>query len=210
MNFLKSFEQARQKLNRDKNLSYKRLIQKGSRYLQELAMAPIYLRSVTHIGKGVRALGKPRIENLGRMTLGDGTLVRSINVPVELCTEEGAELIVGKDVRLNYGTSIGATGKITIGDRVRVGPYSMIVDNDFHDIYNRNIRPKPRPVVIEDDVWLGAKVAILPGVTIGRGSIVGTGAVVNKDVPPFSIVAGVPAKVIKTLDPKRFVAEEPK
>lgn len=205
---LKTLNRAREKLLRDKNLSLPRLAQKSARYAYELAMAPIYLHGVTRVGKGVRALGKPRIENFGVMTLGDGTLVRSVNVPVELCTADGAELHIGQEVRLNYGTSIGCTGRITIGDRVRIGPYTMIVDNDFHDVYNRNIRPKPRPVVIEDDVWLGAKVSVLPGVTIGRGAIVGTGAVVNKDVAPFSIVAGVPAKLVKQLDPERFVAEE--
>jgi acetyltransferase-like isoleucine patch superfamily enzyme len=63
-------------------------------------------------------------------------------------------------------------------------------------------------VVIEDDVWIGAKASILPGVRIGRGAIVGTGAVVNKDVPPFTVVAGVPAKIVKELDPAKFVAEE--
>jgi acetyltransferase-like isoleucine patch superfamily enzyme len=204
----KALGRAREKLMRDKNLSWQRLAQKSVRYALELAMAPIYLRGVTSVGKGVRALGRPRIENFGTMSLGDGTLVRSINVPVELCTAEGAELHIGAEVRLNYGTSIGATGSIKIGDRVRLGPYVMVVDNDFHDIYNRNIRPKPRPVVIEDDVWLGAKVSVLPGVTIGRGAIVGTGAVVNKDVPPFTIVAGVPAKIVKQLDHTRFVAEE--
>jgi maltose O-acetyltransferase len=53
------------------------------------------------------------------------------------------------------------------------------------------------PVIIEDDVWIGARVIILPGVKIGKGSIVGAGAVVTKDVEPYSIVAGVPAKLIR-------------
>ncbi len=55
-----------------------------------------------------------------------------------------------------------------------------------------------KPVVIEDDVWIGSRVTILPGVTIGRGSVVGAAAVVTKDVPPYSVVAGNPAKVVKT------------
>jgi maltose O-acetyltransferase len=205
---LEALRRAHEKLQRDSNLSWQRLAQKSVRYIQEMATAPVYLRHVTHVGQGVRTLGRPRIENLGTMSLGAGTLVRSINVPVELATAEGATLRIGAEVRLNYGTSIGCTGRITLGDRVRVGPYVMIVDNDFHDIYDRNIRPKPRPVVIEDDVWLGAKVCVLPGVTIGRGAIIGTGAVVNRDVPAFSIYAGVPAKLVKQLDPNRFVAEK--
>lgn len=205
---LKLLQTVRRKLKRDEKLSLGRLASKSVRYAWELATAPLYLAGVNHVGQGVRTLGKPRIDNLGKMTIGEGTLLRSVNVPVELCTGERGELHIGKAVRLNYGVSVGATGSIHIGDRVRVGPYVMIVDTDFHDAYNRGARPEPRPVVIEDDVWIGAKASIMPGVRIGRGSIVGTAAVVTRDVPPFSVVAGVPAKIIKQLDPSKFVAEE--
>ena len=187
---LKTLQDARRKLARDKNLSLRRLAQKSVRYILEVAAAPLYLSSVNTVGKGVRTLGKPHIDNQGTMHIGNGTLLRSVNVPVELCTEEGAELHIGRGVRLNYGTSVGCTKSISIGDRVRVGPYVMIVDTDFHDAYNRAKRPASRPVVIEDDVWIGAKASIMPGVRIGRGAIVGTGAVVTRDVPAFAVVAG--------------------
>jgi acetyltransferase-like isoleucine patch superfamily enzyme len=85
----------------------------------------------------------------------------------------------------------------------------MIVDSAFHELLDRSKRPASQPVVIEDDVWIGAKASIMPGVTIGRGSVVGTAAVVTKDVPPFSVVAGVPARIVKTLDPAKFVASRP-
>lgn len=55
-----------------------------------------------------------------------------------------------------------------------------------------------KPVVIEDDVWIGSRVIILPGVTIGKGSVIGASAVVSKSVPPYSVVAGNPAKIVKT------------
>ena len=64
---------------------------------------------------------------------------------------------------------------------------AMIIDSEFHDLYDREKRAKPRPVVIEDDVWIGAKASVLPGVHIGRGSVVGTAAVVTADVPPFTV-----------------------
>jgi galactoside O-acetyltransferase len=64
-------------------------------------------------------------------------------------------------------------------------------------------------VVLEPDVWVGAKASILPGVTIGRGSVVGTGAVVTRDVPPFCVVSGVPARVQRELDPTRFRSTTP-
>ena len=59
---------------------------------------------------------------------------------------------------------------------------------------------KPQPVVIEDDVWIGARVIFLPGVRVGRGAIVGAGAVVTKDVPDYALVVGNPARVVGTVD----------
>lgn len=191
--------------DREAGLTLARIAQKSARYAFELASAPVYLRAVDEVGQGVRTLGRPRIENFGRMVIGDGTLLRSVNVPVELATGDGAELVIGRDVRLNYGVSIGVMRQVQLGDRVRVGPYAMIIDSEFHDLYDREKRATPRPVVIEDDVWIGAKASVLPGVHIGRGSVVGTAAVVTSDVPPFTVVAGVPAREVKRLDPARFV-----
>jgi acetyltransferase-like isoleucine patch superfamily enzyme len=204
-------ETLKRKLDRDQQagLSARRIANKSVRYAKELLLAPLYLRDVDDIGPGVRTLGRPRIENLGYMRLGAGTLLRSVNVPVELATAEGAELCIGALARLNYGVSIGVMGSVTLGDRVRLGPYVMIIDSEFHDVYERDKRAPPRPVVLEDDVWVGAKASVLPGVRIGRGSVVGTGAVVTCDVPPFTIVAGVPAREVKRLDPSRFIAASP-
>ena len=197
-----------EKFRRDKKLPLGVLAHKGIGFANSVLLAPLHLLAVSKKGVNVRTVGKPRIENLGYMELGDGTLLRSVNVAVELCTAVGAKLVIGKFASINYGVSIGATGSITIGNHVRIGPYVMIVDSAFHDAYNRSVRPAPQPVVIEDDVWIGAKASIMPGVRIGRGAIIGTGAVVTKDVPPFAVVAGVPAKVIKMLDPTRFVRGE--
>jgi len=194
-------------LQRDRKLPLRRRLGKAARFGLDLALAPVYLHAATSVGRGVRAWGRPRIENFGVMHIGAKTLIRSVNVPVELCTGDGAELVIGRNCSINYGVSIGATGSITVGNRVRIGPYTMIVDTDFHDPLKRDVRPKPRPVVLEDDVWIGAKACIMPGVRIGRGSIVGTGSVVTKDVPPFTVVGGVPAKIIRSLDPTQFVPE---
>ena len=201
-------ERVRAKLLRDRaaGLGLSRLFDKSVRYAGELLAAPLYLRHVDAVGRGVRTLGRPRIENLGRMEIGAGTLLRSVNVPVELACGEGGVLRVGREARLNYGVSIGAQLRIDIGDRVRLGPYVMIIDSEFHDLYDRDKRATPRPVVLEDDVWIGAKAAVLPGVRIGRASVVGTGSVVTGDVPPFTVVAGVPAREVRRLDPARFLA----
>lgn len=196
------------KLRRDRSLGFHVLAGRSLRYAWELVTARLRLRAADRVGRHARTLGRPRIENLGRLEIGDHTLIRSVNVPVELCTGPSGTLRIGDGVRINYGSSIAAHGAVTIGDRVRIGPYVMIVDTDFHDPYVRTRRPAASPVVIEDDVWIGAKASVLKGVTIGRGAIVGVGAVVTRSVEPFTVVAGVPAKPVGTLDPARFVTEE--
>jgi maltose O-acetyltransferase len=203
---LQPLMRARLKLLRDreKGLPWSILVAKSLRYALEILTAPLWLRAATFLGPGVRTLGRPRIDNGGTLRIGAGTLLRSINVPVELVVGPGATLEIGEQCRLNYGVSIGAMGEVRLGDRVRLGPYVMIVDTEFHDVYDRDKMPEPRRVVIEDDVFVGAKASILPGVTVGRGSIVGTASVVAADVPPFTMVLGVPARAVRKLDPALF------
>lgn len=181
------------------------LFRRAARYAQELASARFHLADVNEVGDGVRTLDRPRIENHGFISIGEHSVLRSINVPIELATERGARLLIGPDCFLNYGISIGCTHSIRIGARCRLGPYVMLIDSEFHDLLDRAKRPQAAPVEIGDDVWIGAKASVLPGVTIGRGAVVGTSAVVTKNVAPFTVVAGVPAKVVKHLDPAKFI-----
>lgn len=131
-------------------------------------------------------------------------------------------LSMGKNVNIEHGASF--TEWVSIGDfsgigincelnamnggEIRIGRYVMMGPDCV--IYTRNHRcdrtdipmqqqgyEKPEAVVIEDDVWIGKRVIILPGVHIGEGSIVGAGAVVTKDVPPYAVVGGCPARIIK-------------
>jgi len=91
---------------------------------------------------------------------------------------------------------------IIINDRVSIGP-SVILITDSSPNNSRLTKLFPLvsgKIILEDDVWLGANVIILPNVRIGECSVIGAGAVVNKDIPPFSIASGVPAKVIKTIN----------
>lgn len=194
-------------LNRGRSIA--QIVSQSARYARELASARVYLASVDQVGGGVRTLEKPRIDNQGFISIGAHTLLRSVNVPVELATSPGARLIIGADCSINYGVSIGCTMSIQLGDRCRVGPYVMIVDTAFHELLDRSKAPPSEAVVLGDDVWVGAKASIMPGVTIGRGAVVGTGAVVTRDVPPFAVVAGVPAKIVKQLDAAQFVTSRP-
>ena len=199
---------ARDKFLRDSHLPWSVLARKSFRYALGLLTARIYLRGVTARGKGARTIGRPRIDNLGVMRIGDHVMIRSVNVPVELCTGPAGTLEIGNQVHFNYGTSIGAMGRIVIGDRVRFGPYAMVIDTEFHDAYDRERMPEPRPVVIEEDAWIGAKASILPGVRVGRGAIVGVSSVVTADVPPASVVVGVPARAVRALDPGRLAGRK--
>jgi acetyltransferase-like isoleucine patch superfamily enzyme len=196
------------KLQRDRALGWHIVVGRAVRYLWELLSAPIHLRQVSQRGRHVRTLAAPRIDNQGHMVIGSNVLIRSINVPVELATSPGATLRIGDGARINYGVSIAATCSVEVGARVRIGPYVMIVDTDFHDAYERSARPAGAPISIGDDAWIGAKASVLKGVRIGRGAIVGVGAVVTRDVPAFAVVAGVPARQIGMLDSRRFVHEE--
>ena len=76
----------------------------------------------------------------------------------------------------------------------------MIIDSAFHDIdpERRLEPPVADPITIGDNVWLGARVIVLPGVTIGENSVVGVGSVVTRDIPPSSLAVGVPAKVVRS------------
>lgn len=130
------------------------------------------------------------------------------NVHPTAIIREGEHVTIGNHCLINHNCLIQAgkssQGTITIGDYVHMGVNVMIMAFN-HGFYTRNIPTKEQdytdaPIVIEDDVWIGAGSIILAGVTVGKGSIIAAGAVVNKDVPAYAIVGGVPAKVIKMRD----------
>lgn len=109
---------------------------------------------------------------------------------------EGGELILESGYT-NAGIQIRCSKSIRIGKNVAIAKDVVIMDSDAHEI-NYDGYEMSKGVCIEDNVWIGTRAMILKGVTIGEGSMVAAGAVVIKDVPPHSMVAGVPAKVIKS------------
>lgn len=122
-----------------------------------------------------------------------------------LNVEKGAWFGSGKGVRIGDRSGLGldclVLGPLTLGDDVMVGPRCMFISeghatDDVTRPMNQQGMTPPRPITVEDDVWIGAQVVVLPGVSIGTGSIVAAGSVVTKDVPPGSVVAGVPAAVV--------------
>lgn len=187
------------KWRRDAALPLSARADKAVSYAAGLLSAPWLLRHVNEWGQGTRVVGRPCIENQGSITIGRDTLIRSATLPVELFTTHGAVLKIGSGCVINSGVSLAATRSITLGDRVFLGTLVFVMDNSFHDVLDREIHPDGKPVVIEDDVWIGVKASVLPGVRIGRGAVVGAHALVTRDVPPFSLVAGIPARVIRSL-----------
>lgn len=134
------------------------------------------------IGYGSMVMGPTRIHGPGKIT---------------------QQLQIGEHVTLNTDCFFDINGCITIGNHVALGHEVMILTSSHHigDQQHRAGMVTSAPVCIEDGVWIGARSIVLPGVTIGAGSIVGAGAVVTKDVPPNTLVGGVPAKMIRMLNP---------
>lgn len=111
------------------------------------------------------------------------------------------KLIIGKRTTINESSLIACTNSIEIGDDVMLAPRCYILDVD-HKFLSKDVPISKQgyttaPVKIGNGVWLGAQVVVTKGVTIGEGAIVAANSVVTKDVPPYTIVGGVPAKVIK-------------
>ena len=114
-------------------------------------------------------------------------------------------IVFGDDCQINDYCHIAATEMIKFGDNVLIASKVYITDHDHGDTSFDSLKMKAidrpiisKPVVVEDNVWIGEGVMILKGVTIGKNSVVAAGAVVTKNIPPFSIVGGVPAKIIRT------------
>lgn len=114
-------------------------------------------------------------------------------------TDCGKNIHLGRRVFINSGCKFQDQGGIYIGDDVLVGHNCVIATLNHVDAPERRGDMYPKPVRIGSRVWIGANVTILPGITIGDGAIIAAGAVVTKDVAPRAVVAGVPARVIKTV-----------
>lgn len=151
-------------------------------FIWDKIWTPFYKKAMKHCGKNVylRPMSSD-LKGLWNLSIGDGSSIPKGST--FYCTE--APLTIGRKV------IFGPRPTIITGDHRTdvIGKFIM----DSHDKLPEN----DAPVVIEDDVWTGANVTILKGVTIGRGSVIAAGAVVTKSCPPYSIIGGVPAKVLK-------------
>lgn len=150
--------------------------------------------------------GGKHIDIANNVTMGKGLVVEVYDKFQDQSFTPHIE--IGSYVNIGDHSHISCINGITIKDNVRMGRKVFITDN-AHGASERslldmrpNIRPlySKGPITIEENVWIGEMVCIMPGITIGRGSIVGANAVVTHDVPPYTLVAGNPARVIKQID----------
>ena len=114
-----------------------------------------------------------------------------------------SNVYIGSNCGINHGVFILGHTRITIGNNVIMSAGVMLIDAGLCTLnLADNGSPKHigEPIVIEDNVWIGAGAIILPGVTVGKGSVVGAGSVVTRNVPPFTVVAGNPARPIGRTD----------
>lgn len=138
------------------------------------------------------------------LSSGNGVNHITSNLQADVYVESQAMLAIGNNVGMS-STRIRVHESVTIGDNVKIGGCVLITDTNGHPMdyvarRSSNEGTKSAPVVIEDDVWVGAHCIILKGVTIGARSIIGAGSVVTKSIPADCVAAGNPCKVIKSLN----------
>jgi lipopolysaccharide O-acetyltransferase len=193
--------------------SLQQLVQRyGARGLLRLVLDVIYTKIC--ISRYARVFRRPAyIRGAKFICFGKGL---TVGVAVRLdasnnCSGNGVSLSFGENVQLNDYVHIGAIDSVSIGNNVLIASKVFISDHGHGAYGSSNQHDSPdippalrqleiKPVVIEDNVWIGELASVLPGVTIGYGSVIGAGSVVTKDIPPRCIAVGNPAKVIKRYD----------
>lgn len=162
--------------------------------------ARIALRRCTEVGALTRLHGGVIVSNAGTLRVGRKVKLYGSPVPIELVALRNAELSIGDGTSINRGVSICAQKSIRIGSNCGIGSDCLIFDTDFHTVGDQSRAiADASPVVIGDDVWLAARSVVLKGVTVGDGAVICAGSVVATNVAPYTMVGGVPARVIRTL-----------
>lgn len=175
------------------------------------------------LGRGVRLRTRSRIRIAKGATIGDRVLIQGLSrngvdigpgasigahtiiMPTSVMRNLGQGCTIGANSGIGQYSFIGCGGGVTIGCNVIMGQYvSFHTENHLYADLDRPIIAqgvRRSPVVIEDDCWVGVKATFLSGARVGHGSIVAAGAVVRGDIPPYSIIGGVPARIIGTRQP---------
>ncbi len=184
----------RRALERDRDVPLSHELVKAARWAEQRLVAPWYLAACDAVGPGARTRARPVILSSGRIELGARVILTSLFAPVVLETGPEGELVLGDDAFVNTGARISAARSVRIGRRAMVAPYASIDDRDALEGERA-----PAPIVIGDDAWLGARVRVRAGATIGEGTVVGAGSEVRGTLPPYVVAGGVPARVLRPI-----------
>jgi acetyltransferase-like isoleucine patch superfamily enzyme len=170
---------------------------RSPRLAAALINAQVRIRGKARVPLSVRLTGRIRLWGGGGVEFGQGiTLVGDVT-PIEFVSHKGAQISIGDHTFINYGTSISAYERVTIGRHCLLGHYVLILDRNEHGVEVRKQAPPPAQTVIEDHVWIGSRVTILPGVRVGRHSVVGANSVVTRSIPPNCLAVGSPARIVR-------------
>ncbi len=160
------------------------------------------------LGKGFTFMKPWNVEIFGTpVILGDcanviATSDRKIRFTIWSDSEDKGSIRLGDYCLICPAVRISSASEVVIGDNCMIASNAYITDSDWHDIYDRTAPiGKSAPVKINENVWIGDSAIVCKGVTIGKNSIIGAGAVVVDSIPPDSIAVGNPARVVKQLDP---------
>jgi len=173
---------------------------KDPRLAVALLNAQLRMATKAQVPLSVRLRGNVRITGAGKLVFGKGVTLLGTVVRIEFVVRKSGRILIGNHTFINYGSSITAYDLVSIGAHCLLGHYTLILDNNEHGIINRDPLPPSKPVLIEDHVWIGSRVIILPGVQIGHHSVIGAGSVVSKNIPPRSLAVGTPARVVRDLE----------
>jgi acetyltransferase-like isoleucine patch superfamily enzyme len=156
-------------------------------------------RQLEWSGKPLFYEGWPILRTDGPIVLGTNCRLRGGPVRTRLITRAGGRIELGERVGINFGAEICAEHLVKIGNDVAIGPMTTIYDTSFHPV-GEGEEVTFGPVEIGSNVWIGRQVLILPGVKIGDHSVIASGAVVTRDVPPRVLLAGNPGRVVREID----------
>lgn len=189
-----------------RGIKYKLLLKKSSGFILVGRRVKVLNPQYIEVGKNFKIEDNVELQGLSEqgMVFGDNVSIgkyASIRPSDYYLRNVGKGLKVGNNSNIGPYNYIGCSGEILIGDNVMISPrVSIYAENHVFDEIGITMKSQGvsiSKVIIEDDCWIAANSVILSGVTIGRGSVVAAGSVVTKNVEPYSIVGGIPAKLIK-------------
>jgi acetyltransferase-like isoleucine patch superfamily enzyme len=152
-------------------------------------------RSIDRVGRGTIIAGCLDVENNGIIRIGEDCHLGCHPIQSHLVAMDDARISIGDRVFISYGAAISATRSIQIGDDTRIGPFSLILDNDYHRVGDRESPGGIAPIEIGRKVLIGTRVSVLRGARIGDGACIMSGSTVAGIIANGAVVAGVPARI---------------